>query len=208
MVKPIAFRVLFAIAAYNDLDIDQMDVKTAFLYEMIDQLVYVQIPKGSENSANKGMICKLLKTLYGLKQAPKLLYERFSQFLLEKLGLKQINADHSIFVTTLGINGPIISTFVDDIKVMGVKGSGHIEKVKLELAAAFEMADMGSISFYLGLKVERDQAKKTLKLSQPAYVDKILAKYHLNQAKPCHTPMKERIPPPKVGPEASQAKRE
>ncbi len=31
VVKPMAFRVLFAIAAYYDLDIDQMDVKTAFL---------------------------------------------------------------------------------------------------------------------------------------------------------------------------------
>lgn len=35
-----AFKVLFAIAAYYDLDIDQMDVKTAFFYGLIDQLVY------------------------------------------------------------------------------------------------------------------------------------------------------------------------
>ncbi len=62
-----AFKVLFAIAAYYDFDIDQMDMKTAFLYELIDQLVYVQIPKGSETSANKNIICKLLKALYGLK---------------------------------------------------------------------------------------------------------------------------------------------
>ncbi len=34
---------------------------------MIDQLVYVQIPKGFKNSANKKMVCKLLKALYGLK---------------------------------------------------------------------------------------------------------------------------------------------
>lgn len=94
-----AFRVLFAIAAYYNLNIDQMDVKTAFLYGMIDQLVYVQNPKGSKNSINKGMVCKLLKALYCLKQAPRLWYERLSQFLLEKLDLKQINADHSIFVT-------------------------------------------------------------------------------------------------------------
>ena len=90
------FRVLCAIAAYYDLDIDQMDVKTAFLYGLIDQLVYVQKPKGSESSANKGMVCKLLKAFYGLKQAPRLWYERLSKFLLKKLGLQRINADHSI----------------------------------------------------------------------------------------------------------------
>ena len=208
VVKPMAFRVLFAIAAYYDLDIDQMDVKTAFLYGLIDQLVYVQIPKGSEDATNKGKVRKLLKALYGLEQAPRLWYERLSKFLLEKLGLRRINAAHSIFVTVAGINRPIVSTFVDDIKVMGVKRSGHIDRVKLELAAAFEMVDMGPISFYLGLKVERDRQNKTLKLSQPAYIEKILAKYHLDQAKPCNTPMKEAILLPNEGPEASQADRE
>ena len=156
LANPMAFRVLFAIAAYYNLDIDQIDAKTAFLYGMIDQLIYVQIPKGSENSTNKKMVCKLLKVLYGLKQAPRLWYKRLSQFLFKKLGLKQINADHSIFVSTSEINGPIVNTFVDDIKVMGVKRSEHIKRVKLKLVVVFEMADMGSISFYLGLKVERD----------------------------------------------------
>ena len=67
-----AFRVLFAIAIYYDLNIDQMDVKSAFLYGLIDQLVYVQIPKGLEDATNKKMVYKPLKALYGLKQAPKL----------------------------------------------------------------------------------------------------------------------------------------
>ncbi len=39
VVKPMAFRVLFAIAEYYDLDINQMDVKTAFFYDLIDQLI-------------------------------------------------------------------------------------------------------------------------------------------------------------------------
>ncbi len=153
IMKPMAFRVLFAIAAYYDFDIDQMDVKTAFLYGLIDQLVYVQIPKGSETSANKNMVCKLLKALYGLKQAPRLWYKRLSNFLFEKLGLQRINADHSIFVSPADINGSIVSTFVDDIKIMRAKNSGVIAQIKQELTAAFEMADMGPISFYLGLKV-------------------------------------------------------
>lgn len=41
VIKPMAFKVLLAIAAYYNLNIDQIDVKTAFLYGMIDQLVYV-----------------------------------------------------------------------------------------------------------------------------------------------------------------------
>lgn len=67
-----AFKVLFAIAAYYALDINQMDIKTAFSYALIDQLVYNQIPKGSETAANKCIVCKLFKALYGLKYASRL----------------------------------------------------------------------------------------------------------------------------------------
>ncbi len=201
------FKILFAITAYYDFDIDQMDVKTSFFYGLIDQLIYVQIPKGLETSANKNMVCKLLKALYGLKQAPRLWYERLSNFLLENLGLQQINADHSIFVSLAGINGPIVSTFVDDIKIIGAKNSGVIDQVKQELTATFEMADMGLISFYLGLKVCPNREKKIIKLSQPAYIDKILAKFYLSQANTSNTPIKETQLEPSEK-EATAAKRE
>lgn len=99
------------------------------------------------------MIYKLLKVLYGLKQTPRLWYERLSKFRLEKLGLQQINAEHSIFVTSARINRPIVSIFIDNIKIIGAKNSGIIGQVKAKLIAAFEMVDMGPISFYFGLKV-------------------------------------------------------
>lgn len=46
VVKPMAFRALFAVGAYYNLDVDQMDVKTAFLYGIIKQLIYVKLPPG------------------------------------------------------------------------------------------------------------------------------------------------------------------
>ena len=62
-----AFRILFALAAYYDLKIDQMDVKTAFLNGQIIEDVYVEYPHGFGKS---GEVCYLLKGLYGLKQSP------------------------------------------------------------------------------------------------------------------------------------------
>lgn len=58
---------------------------------------------------------------------------------------------------------------------MAPKDSGIILRVKAELAAAFSMVDMGPISFYLGLKVECNRINCTIKLSQPAYIDKVHA---------------------------------
>lgn len=139
------------------------------------------------------MVCKLLKALYGLKQSPHLWYERLSAFFLNKLSMKQIHADHGIFIPTAGLNGPIVSTFVNDIKIMGIKGSGFIAKVKAKLTAAFSMVNMGPISFYLGPKALRDQEKKTIMLSQPAYIDKVLEKFYLDKANTVNTPMKETI---------------
>lgn len=72
IIKLIAFRVLFAISAYYDLNINQIDIKTAFFYSLIDQFVCVQIPRGSKDATNKGKIDKLLKALYGPKQVPRL----------------------------------------------------------------------------------------------------------------------------------------
>lgn len=43
-----AFRVLFTVAAYYNLDIDQINVKTTLLYNLINHIVYVQVPKGSK----------------------------------------------------------------------------------------------------------------------------------------------------------------
>jgi len=43
-----AFRALFAITTYYNLEIKQMDIKTAFLYRPINQELYVVILKGYE----------------------------------------------------------------------------------------------------------------------------------------------------------------
>lgn len=163
-----AFRILFTIVVYYDFDINQIDVKIVFLYELIDQFVHIQIPRDSKSSANKNMVCKLLKMLYGLKQIFRLWYKRLSNFFLEKLGFQQINADHSIFVLAVEINGRIVSTFVDDIKIIRSKNYGVISWLKKKLMATFEMVKMRHISFYLDLKVSQDHKKKTIKLSEPA----------------------------------------
>lgn len=55
--------------------------------------------------------------------------------------------------------------FVDNIKVIGIKESSHIKKVKHKLVTVFEIVDIRPISFYLGLKIKRDSQNKILKLS-------------------------------------------
>ena len=53
------------------------------------------------------------------------------------------------------------------------------------------MVDMGPISFYLGLKVEQNQERRKIKLFQPAYIDKVLDKYHLSKVNTVNILMRE-----------------
>ena len=202
-------RVLFVIVAFYNLDINQMDIKTTFFYGLIDQLIYVELLKGMETKVNKNMVYILLKALYNLKQSPRLWYERLSTFFLERLSLKQTHTDYSIFTIDADLDRPIVSMFIENIKIMGPNGSRVIQKVKDELIAVFSMVDMSFISFYLDLKVERDWEKRTMKLSQPAYIDKVLKKYHLDNTNAVNIPMKETVPlMPKTDGKASPSKRE
>lgn len=50
---------------------------------------------------------------------------------------------------------------------------------------------MGPISFYLGLKVDKDCEKRPIKLSQPAYIHKVLIKYYFDKTNPTNMQIKE-----------------
>lgn len=110
-------------------------------------------------------------------------------------------------MSVAGINSPIISTFMDDLKIIEAKNFGIISQVKKELTATFEMADIESISFYFNLKVSENYEKKIIKLSKLAYIDKILAKFYLFQANTSNISIKE-TPLQPIKKEVIAAKRE
>jgi hypothetical protein len=93
VVKPMSYKTLFAIAASLDLEIEQMDVKTAFLYGLVEEDIYVQQPTGFGD--NSGRVCKLNKALYRLKQSPRVWYKTLSEFLVSK-GFKAVDADNCL----------------------------------------------------------------------------------------------------------------
>lgn len=74
---------------------------------------------------------------------------------------------------------------------MAFKKSEMIKRVKSELISPFSMVDMSLISFYLSLKVEQNREKRTIELSQPAYINKILSKFYFDKAYVVNIPMKE-----------------
>lgn len=132
-----------------------MKVKIVFFYSFINELIYIKISKKMKTNINKNIMCKLLKALYSLKQSC-FQFKRLSTFFLKQLGFKQIYIDHSIFITNADFNRPIVSMFVNDIKIMSIKKNLFIKNVKKKLIIAFLMIKISLISFYLSFKVDQN----------------------------------------------------
>ncbi|GKD36465.1 retrovirus-related pol polyprotein from transposon TNT 1-94, partial [Tanacetum coccineum] len=79
-----------------------MDVKSAFLYETIDEEVYVCQPLGFEDPQFLDKVYKVEKSLYGLHQAPRAWYESLMRYIGELaffLGLQVQQKKDGIFIS-------------------------------------------------------------------------------------------------------------
>ncbi|CAI7784233.1 unnamed protein product [Closterium sp. NIES-54] len=74
VAKAPTLRVLLAAAAICGWKVEQMDVKTAFLYGVVDKEIYMKQPEGCDDGS--GRVCRHFKAIYGLKQAPRCCYAR------------------------------------------------------------------------------------------------------------------------------------
>lgn len=49
-----------------------------------------------------------------------------------------------------------------------------MKRIKEEIVLAFDIVNMGPLAFYIGLKVTYNRTKKTIKMSQLGYIEKLL----------------------------------
>jgi hypothetical protein len=133
-----AYKLLFAIAVALGLDIEQMNVKTAFLYGDINEEIYVEQPTEFSDRTNRA--CRLNKALYGSKQSPRIWYHTLAAFLKE-LGFSPLSSDLGVFSKS----HVYIAVYVDGLLIAGPPKE-EIQKIKSALSDCFEMADLGSCS--------------------------------------------------------------
>ena len=92
-----SIRMLIAIAAIHNLEIHQMDVKTAFLNGDLDEEIYMEQLEGFIVPSQEKKVCWLVKSLYGLKQAPKQWHEKFDSVMMTN-GFKINECDKCVYV--------------------------------------------------------------------------------------------------------------
>ncbi|KAI5327124.1 hypothetical protein L3X38_026520 [Prunus dulcis] len=142
VVKMSSIRVVLGLAASLNLEIEQLDVKTAFLHGDLEEEIYMEQPEGFKVKGKEDLVCRLKKSLYGLKQAPRQWYKKFDSFMIEHR-YRRTTSDHCVFVKRFDDGEFIILLlYVDDMLIVG-QNSDKISKLKKELSKSFAMKDLG-----------------------------------------------------------------
>ena len=96
----------------------------------------------------------------------------------------QTNVNHCIYIN-YQIN-MMIGVWVDDLIIIG-SGLNNIKKLKTQLNQAFEIKDLGELTYFLRIQVTRNQTFKTLHLNQTRYIIKALERFQLEECKTTST---------------------
>ncbi|CAI7932646.1 unnamed protein product [Closterium sp. NIES-54] len=185
VAKAPTLRLLLAAAAICGWKVEQMDVKTAFLYGVVDEEIYMKQPEGYDDGS--GRVCRLNKAIYGLKQAPRCWYARLVE-VLEALGFKVSGCDESLFMTEGEEEKVFLLVYVDDILLFS-PSLERIKEVQGKLKETFQCKALGPVGYYLGLHVERDEVKGWLRLHQHKYLTAMGEKYGLEEGRSVKTPL-------------------
>lgn len=180
-------RVLLSIVAHFDLELEQLDVPSAFLNADLEEDIYMELPDGFKEP---GMIVKLKKALYGLKQGPRCWWILVSKFIMEKLKYQRCISDPCFFYKKSRSGRTMyLYLFVDDFQTAyHSDDADEWKELKQLLIDEYQTKDLGASVWMLGMRITRDRAKRTIVLDQETYITKALEKFGLNECKIEHTP--------------------
>ncbi|KAI3655721.1 hypothetical protein MP638_001418, partial [Amoeboaphelidium occidentale] len=187
VVKFSSLRLLLAIAAKNDWEIQQIDFTTAFLNGNLDEEIYLEVPEGYHSSATEAKVLKLNKSLYGLKQAPRQ-WNIALNTQLERLGFTRLVTDEAIYLKKHEKSIIVITVYVDDMLIFS-NNKNSIKSFIQDMKRSFKLKELGQVSYIIGLKVERDREARTISLSQRQYFVDMAKRFNISDMPPTFTPM-------------------
>jgi hypothetical protein len=178
-------RIFLALAAKNNWELRQMDIKGAYLWAETEEDLYMQQPPGYNDGS--GRVKKLKKTIYGLKQAGNNWNRRFDSGM-KKLAFQRLRSDYCAYIRWNGSKFTIILVWVDDLILIS-NTSSEADQVEKELSQEFDIKLLGEPALLLGIQVTRDRQNKSLSLCQSNYIGQILKRMGMEHCNTVSTPM-------------------
>lgn len=218
VVKLSSLRFLIGLAVEENFKLHQMDVNTAFLNGDLEEEIYMEKPEGIERFLQEIMmeeienedqtmynlaremlddmrkssnrkVCQLKKSLYGLKQAGRQWFMKLDKKLID-FGFTASLADPCVYVQGSGGDRVILTVYVDDIIIASPKLK-KISEIKKKLTESFEMRDLGTLHYCLGIEFEHKDGE--IFVSQRKYTEDLLKKFGMMECNPTVTPLQPGI---------------
>ena len=98
--------------------------------------------------------------------------------------------DHCCYFKKIGNSYIILLLYVDDMLIAG-GCKREIDNLKRELSKVFAMKDLGAAKQVLGMRKTRNSNR--IRLSKENYVNKVLSRFNMGNAKPVSTPLVSHI---------------
>lgn len=186
MARIETIRLILALAAQQQWEVYQFDVKLAFLNGDLKEEVFVQQPEGFIVPGQEGKIYRLKKALYGLKQAPRAWYSKIDNFFRFN-GFQKSPSEPTMYFRKQGDAGiMLVSLYVDDMIYTG-SSKELIYQFKMEMMKTFEMTDLGKLHYFLGIEIK--QTNTGIFIAQEKYVSDMLKGLNMENIEPVTTPM-------------------
>jgi hypothetical protein len=186
VAKMNTIRILLSLVANYGWDLQQFDVKNAFLHGELEEEIYMEVPPGYGNNLAAHTVCKLKKALYDLKQSPRAWFGRFARVMMA-MGYRQSQGDHTLFIKHSPSGGvTALLVYVDDIIVTGDDDKER-QILSQCLAKEFEIKALGRLKYFLGIEVAH--SRQGIFISQQKYITDLLKETGKTACKPASTPI-------------------
>jgi hypothetical protein len=184
-------RIGFALATQFNLEIRQLDIKSAYLNGIMEEEIFMQQPKMFSNGKNE--VCLLKRGLYGTKQAGRIWNKEIDK-TLSNSGWKRTIGDNCVYLqgNVKSENFKMLVIYVDDILIFHpAKITQRIDEIVKELAKIYKLRDMGTIekARYLGASIKQNRKLGKLEISQSTTIKEVVERFGLENAKAISTPM-------------------
>ncbi|GJU91162.1 retrovirus-related pol polyprotein from transposon TNT 1-94 [Tanacetum coccineum] len=152
IVRHTSIRLLLSIVALQNLELEQLDVKTTFLHGHLEEEIYVEQPEGFEVPGKEDHVCRLKKSLYGIKQSLRQWYKRFDSFMIGH-GYDRCSYDECVYILKFPDGSFLyLVLYVDDM-LIAAPDKDHIRELKDQLSNKFDMKDLGAAKRILGMQI-------------------------------------------------------
>ena len=165
VAKFTTIRLLLALSCENNWEIEELDVKMAFLNRELEETIYMEIPEGVSVPVNKArggytqpLAWCLIKSIYDLKQSPRAWYSRIYQFFRLN-SFTRSEFDHILFINYE--KQVILLLYVDDL-VVAAPTQNIIGWICTKLHAEFQMTDLGPLLSQTVTKQGRFHAMRSI----------------------------------------------